>query len=367
MPHEWFKDPKVQIALGLSALLFLTACADIEPIETEAAPAPDPSPEPAGARTEKVCPKSTYFESLSLSRPVETPDIRLGSGTGLEALKNSDGWFVINQGTALKPDYQLARMYPDGTVKLGQKVPDLSLLGPSSIPEVSRTDPGLRGSATGVAEEEMRAFYQYPKPPNWQLPLGFQDGLERRISTFDKPVIVGGRPVSDADVIKLRNTVFDSVDFSKQPTGPDSCKKPYYATVTFEFKEYGKSLVTNEYPMLRESDPKTQSWVRAHELGHALSRITDAPTAFNALPSEERARLLSELKQLHEALQVDRKLRSYDTADEIVGDLYAYMLKDPAYVEKHAPKTAAFFRDLIKMDPQLSKIITFPPDSPRPK
>ncbi|MCL9972333.1 MAG: hypothetical protein NBV63_02930 [Candidatus Pacebacteria bacterium] len=165
MSREWLKDPKVQIALGLGALFLLAGCADIEQVETEAAPAPDPGPEPAGARTEKVCPKSTYFESLSLSKPVLTPDITLGGAQATEQLAKSNGWFVVNLGSESKSQYQLGRVYPDGSVKMGQKVSDLSLLGPSSIPEVRRLDPGLRPAMRDTfSEDEMSAFYQYPVP-----------------------------------------------------------------------------------------------------------------------------------------------------------------------------------------------------------
>ncbi|MCL9972334.1 MAG: hypothetical protein NBV63_02935 [Candidatus Pacebacteria bacterium] len=174
---------------------------------------------------------------------------------------------------------------------------------------------------------------------------------------------MGKKSVTDEDVKKLRNTVFEGVQYAKDqpsghgPTGP--CKIPFYASAGLEPKWYGSSLVTSEYPMLREADSRVQSWVRAHELGHALARITDAPTSFNALPSEQRAQLLEELKKLHEALKADKKLYAYDTANEIVADLYAYMLKDPEYVRKHAPRAAAFFQSLVERDPQLSKILTF--------
>jgi hypothetical protein len=365
MPHEWFKHPNVKIVLGLSAILLLAACAELDQVETDAdaAPASDPTPEPAGARTEKVCPKSTYFESLSLSKPVLTPDITLGSTSAIEQLEKSNGWFVINLGTDSKPQYQLGRVYPDGSVKMGQKVSDLSLLGPSSIPEVSRSDPGFRAGPQTVSEEEMRVFYQYPQRPGWRLPLGFDDGLERRASTFGKPIDAGTRSITDSDVIRLRNTVFESVGYAKEqpsshgPSGP--CRQPYYATASLEPKWWGESLTNKEYPELLKSNSEVQSWVRAHELGHGLARVTDAPTVFNELPFEKRAQILEELKKLHETLKADKKLHAYDTANEIVADLYAYMLKDPAYVQKHAPNAAAFFKSLVANDPQLSKILTF--------
>jgi hypothetical protein len=246
-------------------------------------------------------------------------------------------------------------------------VEDLTLLGPSSIPEVTKSDvfdpfDTKTLVRTPIPESEMRVWYTIPEVRT-PVPKNYEYGLERRSHSFNAPLTVGSRSVTDGEVRDVRDVIFDSVDYNKgQPkavSGSDVCGRSYYADTIVESRPHGDALTVNEYPLLLNIDPETKSWVQAHELGHALDRVVDGEKNFNALPVEERKWILEELHALHDALKAAGKPYSLNTPREAIANVYAYLMKDPAFVKAHAPHAAQFFGGLVNDHPSLSRIIIF--------
>jgi hypothetical protein len=345
-------------AIGLAvARAYLLEVEDVDAV-SQASATEKPTPPERPDRSAPACPSSTT--PIGFDRVIETPDTTLSD-------LPPNGWFLVNNGTETDPVYQLGRLYADGTVKLGPLVDDLTLLGPDSVPEVSKSeifDPfdQYHLSKDTVPEYEMDVWYVMPTE-NYRQPDSYGPGIERRSMIFNAPYEVGSRRITDGEVRTVRDVLFESVDYNKsQPEVTQDgapCSRSFYADASFERRSHGTVIATNEYPLLHELSPEMKEWVRAHELGHALALAVYAEDAHNALPLEERKQILEELRALHEALRAAGKPTSLNTPREAIANVYAYLMKDPAFVKGHAPHAAQFFGGLVNDHPSLSRILSF--------
>ena len=356
----------VPYIVGIAAAVFLVVGRDViahTPLEALFADAtPDVRP---------VCEGLPTGDTGFLDKEVTVKDIDLGTPAGAEALKASDGWFVMNVGTAEHPEYELGRVYPDGSIRLGQRVPNLSLLGPSEIPELSpdevyRTGDAFTVQKVGVSEKEMDVFYRMPADPNQDLDKKYHDRLDQRASAESRTYTVEeSRGLNDREVQRVQSVLFD--DMSREPVQPSGVnpdgKKCYYRHLAHTIKEGPQEasvLRMKEFPLLEAPDNKNlQEWVHSHEAGHAIDRALEAQKAFNALPSSERQKILQDLANLNKYL-IDHNLpHSYSTGEESLADLYSYAMRDPEMVHKVSPRAARFFETLVNKDPSLSKVLKF--------
>lgn len=350
---------------------------------------PDYAAAPAGGDGDYTCraPDARISEEL-LNKKVSHPLLSLTQHESIATIKHRGGWFIINEGTKTHPIYRLGRIYLNNEIRLGAQVNDLALLGRSTIYELPAGEvrypggAGLKLSPHAVTEKEMGVFYRMPEIHPQEKLEGYAERFNKRLAMIRMPsyadvtgdmhkpakYIVGDQGyqgLTPEEIKIIRNTIFDSVDVeNRQPSGlqPDGshCYRPYYADTTALDPEHPGKLVTNEYPILRQEFHSKQSWVVAHEMGHAIHKVTHMQDTFNALPSWKRAQLLAEMKEFHQLLLERGYHRTATTSGtECFADLVAYYLKDPAFLKKAAPHSARFIQDVVNNDPLLRKLILF--------
>lgn len=352
--------------------------------------APDYAAAPAGGRDgDYTCraPDARIADEV-LNKKVSHPLLTLARHESIATIKHNGGWFIINEGTITHPVYRLGRIYLNNEIRLGAQVNDLALLGRSTIYELPAGEvkypggAGLKLSPHAVTEKEMGVFYRMPEIHPQEKLEGYKERFNKRLALIRMPsyadvtgdirkpakFIVGDQGyqgLTPEEIKIIRNTIFDSVDVEKkQPSGlqPDGshCYRPYYADTTALDPEHPGKLVTNEYPILRQEFHSKQSWVVAHEMGHAIHKIANMQDTFNSLPSWKRAQLLAEMKEFHQLLQERGYHRTATTSGtECFADLVAYYLKDPAFLKKVAPNSARFIQNVVNNDPLLRKLILF--------
>lgn len=306
-----------------------------------------------------------------LDKPVATPDVELADAKGWQTIKDNDGWFITNRGTAANPDYQLFRL-TGYTLRAGPHIPDLSLLGPQSIPEVNFHDVVNRDDqfqliSEKVTEKEMRVFYQMPNYPSYRLTEQYWARFNARVDAFGKPLVFDpARGLSIAEIERLRDTVLDStVAYDEQPTemqAAGQCTQRIYADVTNIDPKRPGEFIMRQYPLSDGTSREVREWLLAHETGHALDRVLNFQDDFNRLPSWQRATILMQLEHFQEYLQrVGKPYNGVSTSQEALADALSYFLRDPALVKAQAPDVYEFFIKQINSDRVLSRIIQVRP------
>jgi hypothetical protein len=338
----------------------------------EDGPHADAAPALKGPEDTKACPTHKAFTDQDFDKPVATPDVQLVDQKGIELIHKNDDWFIVNRGTASEPKYQLFRLYNDGSIKAGQYVPDLSLLGPKSLPEVSFADvSSISDKYTMVGEKvpesEMDKFYKMPDYPEWKLPPEYYERLEKKVLDWKYPLEagVGGKKLTDAEVERLSKTIFDDIiEHDKQPevlTPQGTCVRKHYADVVVTAGMLPGKMVMSEYPLLDMSPEGIQSWVKAHELGHGLSNMLGLEEDFNKLPSWKRATILLQLEALQEHLEkIKKPVNGIHIGPEALADAISYLLRDPELVKARAPAVYEFIVGEARKDELLGKILKFP-------
>ena len=324
-----------------------------------------------------MCAAAVQSDPYSLTKIVDHPLITLTNQADLRTLYTGGSWFVVNEGTAVHPIFRLGRVYQGGVVRLGEYVHDLSLLGPKMIPEVRLSEIQNLNTegysiAGAVPEREMGVFYQMPIQQT-STPLGpeYASRFTKDVANLQGPQVqeaslfgpihhpvynVGTteKGLSPTQIKSVRDTVFDFVDTEKQyPQGTSladgsACRFKAYADTSMVDPDHPGALVMNRYPLYDEVSLKIQSWVDAHETGHAIAQVTNMPAEFNKLPSDVREHLLEELKKFHEYLwSHGLPATSQDTAPEDFADVLAHYMKNPELVKLQAPGVASFIRKTV--------------------
>lgn len=307
-----------------------------------------------GADARPVCKPHPSTISGSFFKEVLTPDVSLFNSTDVSAIRAADGWFVVNSGTTTASSYDLYRLYPDGTIRAGGSVPSLSIMGPTSIHEIPKSQ--IPSVVSPIPPHEMRPFYQISF---WPIPVSeeYRAGLERRLQLWDGPVDVLEQGADSEALRKIEEAIFDEMHFKKQPVegmGSTSCERRYYASITAD----SGGIASTKHTLLALLNPEARAWVAGHEIGHALDRILDLPHVLDELPPDKRADFLQELKEFREYLvQHGKPHNGLSTGREILADAFSYALREPALLKEQAPLVYEFLKSEIARDQLISKLV----------
>ncbi len=254
------------------------------------------------------CGPDPWNEKYDFDKVVSTPDVSFDKA-GLMEIKKNGGWFVVNRGTLVDPYYQLFRLSGDGSMaRAGQYIPDLSLLGPDSIPEVSERDllnryDTVKISAAKVTEKEMGGFYKLPDHPIFKVPPEYRARLAERTGLLDAPLI-GPEGARADDLENLKKIIFDKTEvYDEVPTGEESgsaCTRPKFASASINGPENPGKMILKLFPLFENASPETKAWLLGHESGHGLSFILGLEGDINKLPSWQRATILMQLEAFQE-------------------------------------------------------------------
>lgn len=294
-------------------------------------------------------------------------DVRFNEA-GLKAIQDSHGWFVVNRGTLAEPHYQLFRLTGQ-SVRPGQYIPDLSLLGPTSIPEVSERDltnpqDSISISSKRVSESEMNPFYRMPDHPAFDVPPEYRERLFARLQALKGTLLTQGA-TDQPSLEDVKKVIFDKIDFHDQnmetTQGGKRCTRVVYATARIHGSAEPGALVMDFYPPAKSLSPEWQEWLVGHEVGHGLSFIMNFEQHFNELPSWKRATILLQLEHFQEYLaKVGKPVNGVSTGTEATADALSYFLRDPVLLRTRAPAVYAFIAGEIEREPILKRLIRIP-------